>query len=347
MDRAETPQRPPSPERTGEDPVGEPSRAETIAGDGDVRSFHAYLTTERNSSANTVVGYFRDIVQFAEIVWPNAGGSDGPDWQSIDVAVARRYAMELRRRGLKRTSVMRKVSAMRSFFRFLVREGRLEGNPFAGLQTARAPKRLPQVLSVEEVKRLLEAPLSYWKRSTASGPQQQAAADFAGRRDTAILEVIYSGGLRVSEAVGLDLASVDFFSGTLVVRAKGKKERLCVLGRPASRAVRDYLSARQAAGLGGRRQAGPLFVNQKGGRLSARSVQRALKLYLGEAGLPPDCTPHKLRHSFATHLLDAGADLRSVQELLGHASLSTTQIYTHVSAERLRQAYARAHPRAR
>lgn len=317
-----------------------------IAADADALNFRAYLRTERNASVHTVAGYFRDIAQFADIVWPDAEPSDRPVWESVDIAVARRYAMALQQRGLKRTSVMRKISALRSFFRFLVREGRQEGNPFAGLQTARAPKRLPDVLSVDEVKRLLDAPLAYWRRCTASGPQRYDAADFAGKRDAAILEVIYSGGLRISEAVGLDLRSVDFFSGTLVVRAKGKKERLCVLGRPASHALRAYLSARQSAGLGGKREAGPLFVNQTGGRLSARSVQRALKLYLGEAGLPPDCTPHKLRHSFATHLLDAGADLRSVQELLGHASLSTTQIYTHVSAERLRRAYARAHPRA-
>jgi integrase/recombinase XerC len=242
--------------------------------------------------------------------------------------------------------VRRKVSSLRSFARFLVREGLLPGNPFAGLQSAPVSRRLPKVLSVAQVDRLLAAPAAYWQRAAADSPEAQDAADFAAKRDAALLEVIYSGGLRVSEAVGMDISHIDFLSSTFTVRGKGRKERLCALGAPAQQALKAYFDARRRRGLGSRQARGPVFLNQKGGRLSARSVQRSLKRYLAEADLPPDCTPHKLRHSFATHLLDAGADLRSVQELLGHASLSTTQIYTHVSAERLKEVYAKAHPRA-
>ncbi len=192
--------------------------------------------------------------------------------------------------------------------------------------------------------RLLAAPSQYWGKMAVSGSKGDVV--FASARDVAILEVLYSGGLRISEAIGLNLADLDFLSGSCVVRGKGKKERICLLGRPAITALRRYLQERERLGLAGARQPGPLFLNQEGARLTPRSVQRQLKLYLREAGLPSSYTPHKLRHSFATHLLDAGADLRSVQELLGHANLSTTQIYTHVSAERLISAYDQAHPRA-
>ena len=162
-----------------------------------------------------------------------------------------------------------------------------------------------------------------------------------------MIEVIYSGGLRISEAININYGDIDLSSGVVKVRGKGKKERLAALGRPAVNALREYLDLRSSLGLGGRDRASALFLNQSGTRISARSFQRDLKNYLLTAGLPPDFTPHKLRHSFATHLLDAGADLRSVQELLGHENLSTTQIYTHVSAERLRKVYTEAHPLAR
>lgn len=321
-----------------------PGRA---ASDPSLAAFVKYLRHERDASEHTIDGYHRDIAQFADVLWP-AEGERGIDWRAVDSLSGRQFVLVLQKRGLARTSLRRKVSSLRSFFRFLVREGILEGNPFAGLQTAKTAKRLPQVLSVDEVARLLAAPSSYWSRRAPQNesPEQAATADFIGARDAALLEVIYSGGLRISEAVGLNFQDIDFLSGTFVVRGKGKKERLCALGQPAISAVRVYLQQRAALGLAGRRDRGPLFLNLRAGRLTARSVQRAFKGYLREAGLSPDCTPHKLRHSFATHLLDAGADLRSVQELLGHASLSTTQIYTHVSAERLIAAYNKAHPRA-
>ena len=272
-----------------------------------------------------------------------------PDWRKVTSLHGRRFALELQKLDLARTSLQRKMSSLRSFFRFLVREDLIEGNPFVGLQTARAPRRLPQVLTMTEVDRLLQAPDTYWTAHAPNDPSDDAAlrAEFAAARDGAILEVIYSGGLRISEAVGLDYERIDFLSATFVVRGKGRKERLCALGKPAVKALRDYLAKREKLGLARRRQRGALFLNARGGRLTAKSVQRSFKRYLQVAQLPQDYTPHKLRHSFATHLLDAGADLRSVQELLGHASLSTTQIYTHVSVERLIEVYAKAHPRAR
>jgi integrase/recombinase XerC len=298
-----------------------------------------YLCLERDASVHTLKAYRRDIAQFASLVWPEGGAA--PDWQGVDSTMVRQFLMRLQQNGLGRSSVQRKLSSLRSFGRFLVREGLLPGNPFSGVLAAKRPQRLPKVLSVSEVDRLLAAPADYWKL------QAETAADFAAKRDAAMLEVIYSGGLRISEAVQLDLAHLDFYSETFVVRGKGRKERMCALGRPAIKALKDYLRVREAVGLGGRRQPGPLFVNQRdGARITARSVQRFFKIYLATAGLPPNYTPHQLRHSFATHLLDSGADLRSVQELLGHASLSTTQIYTHVSAERMLEVYRQAHPRA-
>ena len=309
--------------------------------------FIQYLRTERNASEHTIDGYYRDICQFVRLVLAPDGQQ--PDWSSVTSLHGRRFALELQKLDLARTSLQRKMSSLRSFFRFLVREELIEGNPFAGLQTARAPRRLPQVLSVSEVDRLLQAPQAYWAAHSPDDARDDAAlrAEFAAARDGAILEVIYSGGLRISEATGLDYESIDFLSGSFIVRGKGRKERLCALGKPAVAALRQYLVARDKLGLATRRQRGALFLNATGGRLTARSVQRSFKRYLQVAQLPQDCTPHKLRHSFATHLLNAGADLRSVQELLGHASLSTTQIYTHVSPERLIEAYAKAHPRAR
>ncbi len=319
--------------------------AARVGADPEVAAFVAYLRHEKQASPHTVDGYFRDLCQFVELVWGEA--ADGWSWGRLDIGAARRFAVVLTTRGLARTSIQRKVSSLRSFARFMSRQGSLGANPFVGLRTARAPRRLPQVLSVEEMGRLLDAPLAcFERRPVGEKAQAEAVARFAARRDAAILEVIYSGGLRISEAVGMDFQDVDLLSCTMRIRGKGKKERLGALGAPAIRALRDYLAERERLGLGGRRQPGALFVGRLGERLTARSVQRSLKTYLAAASLPPDTTPHKLRHSFATHLLDAGADLRSVQELLGHSSLSTTQIYTHVSSERMKEVYRRAHPRA-
>lgn len=240
------------------------------------------------------------------------------------------------------------MSGLRSFFRFMVREGLVKDNPFAGLQQPRPRRRLPKVLGREEVVRLLEAPARLRDEArTKADDAPSRFADYAALRDTAILELFYSTGMRIAELCGLTDARLDLLSGTALVRGKGKKERFCPIGRPAAAALQAALDARDGwrAHLGGTK-APNLFVNRFGGPLTPRSVERALKKYLAAAGLDAGLTPHVLRHSFATHLLDAGADLRSVQELLGHASLSTTQIYTHVSVERLKEEYGKAHPRA-
>ena len=219
-------------------------------------------------------------------------------------------------------------------------------NPFLNMPQIKTDKPLPKVMSINQVELLIAAVDTHWQNASASGlVRTGGGALFSCSRDKALVEAIYSGGLRISEVLNLNYGDADFSSGIVKVRGKGKKERLAVLGTPAKRALKDYLRYRNAAG-GGREMNSPLFLNQSGTRLTARSFQRNLKNYLFSAGLPPDFTPHKLRHSFATHLLDAGADLRSVQEMLGHENLSTTQIYTHVSAERLKKVYTSAHPLA-
>jgi integrase/recombinase XerC len=320
-----------------------PDPAERLARDPLVAGFIQHLRAERNASEHTVAAYHGDLAQFAALIWPKEPVCA---WAKIASEDGRRFVVALREEGLARTTINRKLSSLRSFCRYLVREEILPGNPLATLPTVKAPRRLPIVLSEAEVARLLEAPASYWGRQAGGNEEEDRFHDFAAARDAAILEVIYSGGLRISEALGLDLADIDFLGSSFRVRGKGKKQRLCLLGRPATRSLREYLAQRERLGLGGRRKDGPLFVNYQGDRLAARSVQRFFKHYLAEADLPPGTTPHKLRHSFATHLLNHGADLRSVQELLGHESLSTTQIYTHVTQERLLAVYEKAHPRA-
>lgn len=324
-----------------------PAAAGTLAGllcDPWISRFLRHLTAERNASRHTIDAYSRDLLQFVHTVHWQAAPDGALPWKGMDRETARRFLINLQAEGLSRRSVLRKLSSLRSFCRFLVREGLLGGNPVAHLGTLKTPKTLPQTLTPDQVGRLLAAPAAWCRREAGPGATtaRHAAAEFAAARDTAVLEVIYSAGLRISEAVGLNVEDVEVETGVFKVRGKGRKERLCYLGRPALAAIRAYLPLCGSV-LSGRQ---PLFVNHRGGRLTARSVQRSFKWFLREAGLPPDCTPHKLRHSFATHLLDAGADLRSVQELLGHANLTTTQIYTHVSAERLMRAYAQAHPRA-
>ncbi len=237
----------------------------------------------------------------------------------------------------------RKLSSLRSFYRFLLREKLVDSNPFSLVDGMRTGKRLPMVLTEQQVTQLLDAPAKYWARHAED---KRGDATFAATRDAAALEVIYSGGLRISEALGLNLEDIDFMASRFKVRGKGRKERFCFLGRPAIKALREYLVERERAGLASRRTPGPVFLNLKGTRLTTRSLERAFKVYLAEASLPQDCTPHKLRHSFATHLLAAGADLPTVQELLGHASITSTQIYTHIDIGHLIEVYAKAHPKA-
>ena len=226
----------------------------------------------------------------------------------------------------KRT-IARKLSCLRSFFQFLCREETLEHNPAVAVPTPRLEKRLPSFLDERQMIRLLAAP---------------STKKWQGRRDRAVLEALYSTGMRVSELTGLNRDDLDEISETVLVRGKGKKERICPIGKTALRAIRGYLECRPKK----LRTPYALFVSQKGTRLTVRQVDRLLVGYVHAAGLPASISPHSLRHSFATHLLDRGADLRSVQELLGHASLSTTQIYTHITPQRLKKIYDQAHPRA-
>lgn len=306
--------------------------------------FVRYLEGEKNASAHTIANYLMDLRQFIQQQW----GTDARPpfrWAEVDRFAGRRFLAGFQKSGCSPSTARRKLSSLRSFFRFLVREEFLKTNPVAGLILPRRERRLPTVFSVEEVGRLLAEPL----REDAEGGAEKAFSRCARFRDAAILEVIYSTGMRLGEVASLKEDQVDLLSGLIRVRGKGKKERMCPLGGPATKALRAYLDEREAwLGMSGKpRRGAPLFLNKWGGPLTPRSIERMMKKYLTAAGLDASRSPHALRHSFATHLLDAGADLRSVQELLGHASLSTTQIYTHVSIERLKEVYERAHPRAR
>ena len=320
-----------------------------IMADPCVERFICYLRAERDASPHTISGYLLDIRQFAEHVW---GVDSHPPytWKRADRYAARKFLVGFQRAEMAPATTGRKVSSLRSFFRFLVREDCVSVNPFSGLLVPKRGRKLPRVLSVNEVGRLLQAPEEQLRKElkTARKPGDQAWAEYACARDTAILELLYSTGMRVGELASLDDGQVDYLSGVVKVRGKGKKERLCPFGRPAHRALRAAVERRDLfrAAPGKKGGAPALFLNRQGGRLTTRSVERLLKKYLASAGLHEGVSPHTLRHSFATHMLDAGADLRSVQELLGHASLSTTQIYTHVSVERLKEVYEQAHPRA-
>ena len=287
-----------------------------------VERFLRYLSTERNASDYTCQNYALDLRQFFQLL----GHSRVTTISPLEV---RRFLVHLSAKKSSRRTIARKLSCLRSFFRFLCREGVLEHNPAQAVPTPRLEKRLPSFLDEKQMLRLLHAP---------------STKKWRGWRDRAMLETLYSTGMRVSELVGLNLEDLDEISGTVLVRGKGKKERLCPIGNTALNAVHRYLAKRPSDKQ--LHVSYAVFVSQKGTRLTVRQVDRLLVQYVREAGLPASISPHSLRHSFATHLLDRGADLRSVQELLGHASLSTTQIYTHVSAQRLKKVYDQAHPRA-
>ena len=312
-----------------------------------ITAFLRYLDAERNASGHTADAYVRDIHQFAGFVWE---AQTAPfDWAHVDRFHARRFLMLFQKAGAAPATTARKLASLRSFFRYLEREAVVTVNPFGGLRGPKQPRALPDVMSVAEIGRLLEAPAARYARERKAGlaARHPAFSHYAMQRDTAILEVLYSTGARVGEAAGMMLADLDLLGGVVIVRGKGKKERLCPLGGPAMRALRTALEAAEGLFPAAERHTSiPLFRNKHGGALTARSIERMMKQALAEANISATYSPHALRHSFATHLLDAGADMRCVQELLGHASLSTTQIYTHVSVERLRQVYAEAHPRA-
>lgn len=323
--------------------------AEVLHDDPCVAQFMAHLEHERNASPHTISNYLLDLAQFARFTW-TVDAIAPFAWGEVDKFRARAFLVDSQKRGSEATTTSRKLSTLRSFFKFMEREEMVSANPFMGLKAPKRARKLPNFLSVDEINRLLAAPMKNWgEREPIKGDRERRMAEYAAKRDAAILEVLYSTGGRVSEVGGLTEQAVDMLTGVVQVRGKGKKERLCALGRPACKALKEAVNLRDALWpeLGKRVRGGkPLFVNVRGDRLTTRSIERLLKKYLMTAGLNPSISPHALRHSFATHMLDAGADLRSVQELLGHASLSTTQIYTHVTVEKLKKVYDDAHPRA-
>jgi tyrosine recombinase XerC len=307
-----------------------------------VQRFRNFLVAEKNASSLTLRNYLHALREFH--LWHTGDAAKPCDWAALEPLVFRRYLMQLTEKKLGRATIFLRMSALRSFYRFLHRHELVKSNPLADVTLPKRERPLPRYLTVEQVAQLLKAPLVAPEKKSATARERARARQIA-LRDAAILEMLYSTGVRVHELAQLNIADVDFIGEIARVRGKGKKERLVPVGSPAIKAMRQYLEARGESPTSGKHT--PLFINAVGGeRLTARSVQMLLKKYLLAAGLPADITPHKLRHSFATHLLDAGADLRSVQELLGHAKLATTQIYTHVTAERLKKVYDAAHPRA-
>ena len=314
--------------------------------DPELRSYVQYMEIEKEASRHTLDNYLRDILQFAAFSWTPAVPPF--EWVQVGRTEGRSFLAAVRNAGCSTATARRKLSSLRSFFNYMVREERLEGNPFALLQLPKLERKLPRVLSPEDVCRLLEAPLLLKQQRMASGTALRVFERYAFVRDQAILETLYSTGMRLNELVEMREAQVDFLSGVIKVRGKGRKERLCPLGGPATRALMSCQEERDIfrRSLYAVGKAPGLFLNKHGERISGRSVERMMKKYALVNSLSESVSPHMLRHSFATHMLDNGADLRSVQELLGHASLSTTQIYTHVSIERLKQVYGLAHPRA-
>ncbi len=295
-----------------------------------IDAFAVDLQHRRRASENTVRGYTRDIVQFAEFL----ERTEPPlRWRDVQAAHVRAFLAELHRLALSPRSIERKIAALRAFFKYLQRRGEVERNPAQAVNAPRHDQQLPKVLSQQEVTDLLTAP---------------AGEDPLSIRDRAILELLYATGMRVGELTCVRLQDIDWNQNSIQVMGKGNKARVVLFGRAAHEALTDYLTrARpQLLARNTRRDEGWLFLNHRGTRLTDRSVRRVVERYGVQTSTGITPTPHSLRHSFATHLLDGGADLRTVQELLGHANLTTTQVYTHVSRERLKQVYRQAHPRA-
>ncbi len=288
-----------------------------------VEEFLRYLANERNASPRTLKAYRQALAAF--------GTENKTSWKKCTADDFRDYLFALMKRAQARSYVRLQFSALRSFYQFLTARKRLRHNPVREVQLPKIKKKLPLVLTRQQVEELLTAPTRETKK--------RSAPVWMPLRDVAIMELFYSSGLRLSELAALDVADVDLYTESLRVFGKGRKERVCPVGLPALEAISRY---RAAANV----HAGPLFINKARRRMSVRSIWLVLKRYVRHTSIPISISPHKLRHSFATHMLDRGADLRSVQALLGHASLSTTQIYTHVTVERLKKAYAHAHPRA-
>lgn len=290
----------------------------------DVQSFLRHVSTERRLSAHTAAAYRRDLEALADFC--RREGIDS--WADVDSYHIRRFAAECHRRGSSARSIARRLSAVRSFFRFLMTSGTAAANPAADVQAPKASRRLPATLDADQVASLLESD----------------APDVLDIRDQAILELMYSSGLRLAELVGLDLNDLDLADRTVRVTGKGAKSRVLPVGREAVKAVERWLRLRPELASGGQ---AALFVSRRGTRLAARSVQARVDRWARRGGTPVRVHPHMLRHSFASHMLESSGDLRAVQELLGHSSISTTQVYTHLDFQHLAHIYDRAHPRAR
>jgi integrase/recombinase XerC len=316
-----------------------------------IHEFLDYLKFEKHFSEHTAKCYHADLEQFCQYL--NGGSQPSEGWTGSDqhtggVATqtetkieqlllalttdsVRAYMAGLNEKQYSKSTTARKLATLRSFYKFLVKRGYLSSNPVMAVRTPKQDKRLPKFLEYDQVKKLLDAP---------------PVNNWLGARDCAIMETLYSTGVRVSELVALNIEDVDFLGEALHVRGKGKKERLTPIGSSALQAIQHYMEFRNRRAQGnGNFDSKVLFVNKHGKRLSTRSVRRKMDKYLKIAGLDPSISPHTLRHSFATHMLNNGADLRSVQELLGHQSLSTTQIYTHLTTKKLKEVYDNAHPR--
>lgn len=286
-----------------------------------VDKFINYLKVERNASRHTIINYSIDLNAFGVFLGEK-------DIGGVDHLTLRKFLAQMRSKNYSKRTIARKLASLRSFFKFLYREGLIKTNPITAISTPKLDKRLPVFLDVDKIAKLVQCPRD---------------DNEAGQRDRAILETLYSCGIRVSELVGLDVSDVDFISGVIKVLGKGSRERMVPIGEPALAAIRRYVDGREERRV---REKDAVFLNKSGRRLSDRGVRNILNKHIRSCSIVEHISPHSLRHSFATHLLDRGADLRSVQELLGHMNLSTTQIYTHVTTDRMKSIYDKAHPRA-
>lgn len=295
----------------------------------EIGQFLRYLDVERNASDLTIKSYREDLIDLADFITEDGKQAVKP--RDVSPNELRSYVAALHDAGYAKSSIARKLASLRSFYKFAQRQGIADSNPAKPLRNPRGGRQLPHFLTDEEVLKLLNAP---------------PKTDVAGLRDRAILETMYSAGLRVSELVGLCDEDIEFDEAVVRVRGKGRKERFGSLGKFAIDAIKTYIRCRVRSARQPQGGKGPTFVNKFGDRLTTRSIARMLEKYIQQTGLDTRTSPHTLRHSFATHLLNRGADIRSVQEMLGHKSLVTTQIYTHISTTNLKEVYAKAHPRA-
>jgi len=305
-----------------------------------ISDFSQHLAIDKNASEYTLRNYIHSLNEFTQ--WYKTVNSTQPDWSHLTNDDFRAYLRYLSRENFSKAAIQLRFSALRTFYKFLIRRGFAQSSPISGLSLPKTSRQLPKFLTIPQVLELLNAPLKELESVKSSANNDVDISAYY--RDAAILETLYSCGLRISELCGLKVEDIDFNEQTVSVRGKGKKERLVPIGKPAISAILNYWKQLPAKPLPDE----PVFFSnvKKREPMYPRLVQLKIKRYLALAGLDPSITPHTLRHSFATHLLDAGADLRSVQELLGHAHLVTTQIYTHITTEHLKRVYDKTHPRA-